>query len=75
MFPEVEWNHRPFTRNPYEYTEVQSSMVASMRLLDGLFFRFVLPKRDPNTLHRTINMSRSPYEEEPHPERPTILGE
>ena len=73
--------------------EVQSSLVASMRLLDGSSIRFVLPERDPHTLHRTINMLRRPlfqgsgsqkkmgrpvtthYEEEPHPECPTILGE
>lgn len=64
MFPEVEWNHRPFTRNPFEYTEVQGSMVVSMRLLDCFSFRFILPKRDPNTLHRTINMSRCPLFQE-----------
>jgi hypothetical protein len=68
-------------------------MAASMCLLYGLSFRFVLTERSPYTLHRTINMSRCPlfrervsekklgervsthYEEKPHPERPTILGE
>ena len=61
MFPDKSnGNIVLFTRSPYEYTEVQSSMVASMRLLDGSSFRFVLPKRDPNTLHCTINMSRRP---------------